>query len=339
MIISGSGGEEIEVTYPNELCFTRGRNAYVKAKYTKNAEKNVDVTLLIGGTSSGGTVSITRKTDAKGAVLFPISSILEHFADIKQSWLLNNVNIKVTASGVGSVQSVIRFAVSGYYDRELTPILAQDKPDNRPMPKKMVIYSAFDFMQYIFVPTTMGTNVQVAHEDGTQIMNFRAASLLFGQPGNKLGAHEDDNHIVVTVSGISGQKKTFNQEIEIDPCTDGAMLWWYDVHSIPHHYRWSVESVAEEMSVDDTYTSLDDDLQPYDQQNKTVTKRYTLHSRIVEKDIYNLCKTILSGRDIMMFDPETNEWERCYIEEGEAVDDGAPMKDLVIEVVKYERSL
>ena len=80
-------------------------------------------------------------------------------------------------------------------------------------------------------------------------------------------------------------------------------------------------------------------LQPFEVQNKTLTKRYTLHSRIVERDIYEMCKTIIGSQAVWMWDTTLSDWVRCSMEDSEAEDSGAPMQDLVIEVVKREYNL
>lgn len=119
----------------------------------------------------------------------------------------------------------------------------------------------------------------------------------------------------------------------------GVFLKWIDKSGIPYVYRWTPEITTDEMSVDSTYTQLDEVLQPFEVQNKTLTKRYTLHSRIVERDIYEMCKTIIESQAVWMYDTNLYDWVRCSIEEGEAEDNGAPMQDLVIEVVKREYNL
>ena len=90
------------------------------------------------------------------------------------------------------------------------------------------------------------------------------------------------------------------------------------------------------MSVETTYNQLDDTLTPRYVQNKKLSKRYTLHSRIVERDVFNLCRTILGCQDLFMYDPDVGNWVRFMVEDSESEDTGAPMQDLVVEIVRYE---
>ena len=144
--------------------------------------------------------------------------------------------------------------------------------------------------------------------------------------------------IQATVTLYSGNK-SINIPVAVDLCTSGVFLKWIDKSGIPYVYRWTPEITTDEMSVDSTYTQLDETLQPFEVQNKTLTKRYTLHSRIVGRDIYEMCKTIIGSQEVWMYDAALSDWVRCSIEEGEAEDSGAPMQDLVIEVVKREYNL
>lgn len=105
---------------------------------------------------------------------------------------------------------------------------------------------------------------------------------------------------------------------------------------MPYLYRWTQEVETDEVSVDSTYRKLDENLAPYDVQNKTLAKRYTLHSRIVERDIFEMCRTILGAQEVFMYDRDIEDWVRVLIEDAEIEDAGAPMQDVEIEVVKYE---
>ena len=114
---------------------------------------------------------------------------------------------------------------------------------------------------------------------------------------------------------------TLPYPVLVDPCTAGVFLRWVDMSGMPYLYRWSQE--AESHSVE-----------PYEIQTKTLERRYTLHSRIVERDIYEMCRTILAAQEIWMWDAELGDWTRCYIDKAEAEDTGAEMQDLTIEIIK-----
>lgn len=104
-------------------------------------------------------------------------------------------------------------------------------------------------------------------------------------------------------------------------------------------YRWSVESEANEVSSDAIYGKIDDILNSYEVNSKTLTRRFTLHSRLIDNDLFEMCKSIISGHDIQYYDTDTSAWRRALIEEGEAVDNGAVLKNLVIEMTEKTYNL
>lgn len=129
---------------------------------------------------------------------------------------------------------------------------------------------------------------------------------------------------------------TYNYPCIVDFCTKGVFLRWVDKHGFEFTYRWSEESSSEEIEAEDSYVQLDDLLQPIERRTKTIAKRTILHSRKVDQDIYDLCKSVIGCQEVRMFNNTTKEWELCFIDDSQADDSGEILKDLVITVVKYE---
>ena len=278
-------------------------------------------------------LAIARKTDSQGVAIFPIGAVCESL--IKEF----GEGIAVTFRAVyadGSVGGSSR-PIVGYADYEIEALNAEgrDNPDasNYPAAKKIVLYPNIGFDQTIFVPTSLNVTLSVPGYGNVAMAKgpFIELDPTQFQSGQTI-------LIQATVTLYSGNK-SINIPAAVDLCASGVFLKWIDKSGIPYVYRWTPEITTDEMSVDSTYTQLDEVLQPFEVQNKTLTKRYTLHSRIVERDIYEMCKTIIGSQAVWMYDTNLSDWVRCSMEDSEAEDSGAPMQDLVIEVVKHEYNL
>ena len=177
---------------------------------------------------------------------------------------------------------------------------------------------------FVLTPSSTTTEKYIGYSTFSPIIPFDPAKI----PSEDLGKP----------LAVGATPTDYNAEIRTyyDYCTKGIFLKWTDAAGIPYLYRWTPESQTDEMSVESTYHQLDDTLTPRDVQNKTLAKRYTLHSRIVERDVFNLCRTILGCQDLFMYDPDAGNWVRFMVEDSESEDTGAPMQDLVVEIVRYE---
>lgn len=129
---------------------------------------------------------------------------------------------------------------------------------------------------------------------------------------------------------------TYNFPVIVDFCTNGCFLKWVDKHGFEFTYRWSVESSSEKIDAEDSYVQMNALLQPIEHRTKTIAKRTILHSRKVEQDIFDLCKSVIGCQEVRMFNAETQKWEPCFIDDSQADDSGEILKDLIITVVKYE---
>lgn len=143
---------------------------------------------------------------------------------------------------------------------------------------------------FVLTPSSTTTEKYIGNSAFSPIIPFDPAKI----PSEDLGKP----------LAVGATPTDYNAEIRTyyDYCTKGIFLKWTDAAGIPYLYRWTQESKTDEMSVESTYHQLDDTLTPRDVQNKTLAKRYTLHSRIVERDVFNLCRTILGCQDLFMYD-------------------------------------
>lgn len=330
-------GGDNSITVPNTFFCTKSRYAYVKVAL-KEAVRNQDVTLEVYDVANedASKITIARKTDDRGVAIFPIGAVCESLVKEYGEGVVVMFNASYPGGGVGYSSCPI----VGYADYEIKALNAEAKDDpnatNYPAAKKIVVYPNAGFEQTVFVPASINVFLSAIFTNGVSGLGGGKGPFLQFDPSR---LQDNQYSSLAAAITLSSDVKSIEMPICVDYCTNGVFLKWIDKSGIPYVYRWTPEMTTDEMSVDSTYTQLDETLQPFEVQNKTMTKRYTLHSRIVERDIYEMCKTIIGSQAVWMWDTTLSDWVRCSMEDSEAEDSGAPMQDLVIEVVKREYNL
>lgn len=317
-----SSNETFTYTGPNTFFETRGRFAYFKVE-VKSLKSNEDVTLSMYNLSRPDiSVDMTRKTDAKGVVVFPIGAVCESMiSGVDGDAVAGNITVGETSVPFSNIYPIV-----GYANRE---IKMYDKSLYPGMPV-VVVYPNAGLEQSLFYPTN--SEIYVVTQSGESIGSSNRGPIVTFDPGIISGS---DLGKPIGI-GVNPDSQDFAIKTIYDYCASGVFLKWKDAAGVPYMYRWTQEIETDEMSVNSTYRQLDETLTPFDVHSKTIGKRYTLHSRIVEKDIYNMCRTIIGCQELFMYDPDVKDWVRCSIEDSEIEDSGVPMQDVEIEVVKYE---
>lgn len=330
-------GGDNSLTVPNTFFCTKSKYAYAKVAL-ESAGINQDVTLEVYDIANedASKITIARKTDAQGVAIFPIGAVCESLVKEYGEGIVVMFNASYTGGGVGySSRPIV-----GYADYEIKALNVEAKGDtnatNYPAAGKIVLYPYMGFRQTVFVPASKSVTLR----DPESQLTFaeEVGPYIEFDPMSVEDLDYTPTALTAAVTLTSGEQ-SISIPVKVDLCTSGVFLKWIDKSGIPYVYRWTPETTTDEMSVDSTYTQLDETLQPFEVQSKTMTKRYTLHSRIVEQDIYEMCKTIIGSQAVWMWDTTLSEWVRCSMEDSEAEDSGAPMQDLVIEVVKREYNL
>lgn len=310
--------------YPNEIFFSRGKFAYFKITSTQNAGSMVRFKLQWGLKSA----TIYRQLDSEGVAIFRVSSILDSWGAAYEKSEITDLSLEY---GINSLYKwlYIGTAIIGLSDMELTPLSEQANPNNKPAAQKIAIYPSFGEVQYIFAPELPTKKIELDTTSGFVFYTGKGAPFIPFNPSDSVWDPLYDDSI-----GIYTEENWAVCRIDLDYCTEGLFVKWKDKHGIPYMYRWSVESETNEVSSDATYGKIDDTLNSYEENSKTLTRRFALHSRLIDNDLFEMCKSIISGHDIQYYDPDTSAWRRALIEEGEAVDNGAVLKNLVIEITE-----
>lgn len=323
---------EIRFTFPAPICSANSRYSYVKVERHDAPVANEDVTLAV--TYGSESISLVRKTDASGVVVFPLQGVLQALCGDSAyiAGVMFNVAISDTSVGIGS-----HYVINGHGDREIELINMSDTPSGWPQLPRLVIYPMFT--QDIFVPAKPESAITLRNGDAWDVTLSENSDSPFVTFDPSMTDLAEGQYMLTVDATADDATYSFPLVVDVDPCTDGIFLRWIDKHGMPYLYRWTSEIETTEMEVSETYMRLDADLMPYETQIKNESKTVTLHSRLVDADIYALCKTILSARSVEMFNAELSTWERCYISEGNAEDAGEILKDLVVDVVKTEYNL
>lgn len=322
MRASSTSGEQL--TYPNSIFYSRGRFAYLRYSTGRAVENETVTVTLSTDDREGNNVTLQRRTNKQGVVVFPVGMLCEALVEASGH---GTINIEASSADGASI-SASAYCIAGYCDREITTLTGNVTGYfNYPAARKVVLFPTFRAV--VFVPYLDACNVKT--ESGTMLASgVKGPFFKFDPPDIPAEQYGDD----IVVSSTSGNM-TIHLPALYDTCPDGVILRWIDKAGIQYLYRWSQATSTDELTVNATYTKLDENLQPYDTQDNTIATRYELHSRIVERALYDMVRTIIGCREVWMYNADILDWERCTIEEAESEDTGAPMQDFQIEVVKY----
>lgn len=334
--------------FPEGICFTRGPKTYVR--YTAptgvvSYHGLVTLRVACGATKA----ELTRYVTWLGAsVVFPLTAILEAMRPAGSGPYFTNVTLTVICGG-GTASHTLRVVHVGTCEREVLPLSEQNAAVEEltiyPFARKIAVYPGFSTTQLLYIPKGATDIARVETPERAVIASEREANPFVAFDPSKT-SWDFGSTLYLRVYGERDEFlahpvpiNTLPYPVLVDPCTAGVFLRWVDMSGMPYLYRWSQEAESHSVEADETYTRLDDTLTPYEIQTKTLERRYTLHSRIVERDIYEMCRTILAAQEIWMWDAELGDWTRCYIDKAEAEDTGAEMQDLTIEIIKSTYNL
>lgn len=324
MRTASSSGENL--TYPNDIFYSRGRFAYLRYSTGRAVENETVTVTLSTDDGEGKSVTLHRRTNKQGAVVFPVGMLCEALVEASGH---GTINIEASSADGASI-SASAYCIAGYCDREITTLTGNVAGySNYPAAREVVLLPELETKHVVFVPYLGACDVKT--ESGTVLASGAKGPFFEFDPSDIPAEQYGDNIVVASTSG----NMTIHLPVLYDTCPGGVILRWIDKAGIQYIYRWSQAISTDELTVNATYTKLDENLQPYAVQDNTVTTRYELHSRIVERALYDMVRTIIGCREVWMYNADILDWERCTIEEAESEDTGAPMQDFQIEVVKY----
>ena len=328
MRTASTSGEQL--IYPNSIFYSRGRFAYLRYSTGRAVENEMVTVTLSTDDGEGKIVTLHRRTNKQGVVVFPVGMLCEALVEASGH---GTINIEASSADGASI-SASAYCIAGYCDREITIRLGQITGyANYPAARKVVLFPELETTHVVFVPYLDACDVKT--ESGTVLASGVKGPFFEFDPHDIPAKQYGDNIVVASTS----ENMTYHLPALYDTCPGGVILRWIDKAGIQYLYRWSQATSTDELTVNATYTKLDENLQPYDTQDNTIATRFELHSRIVERALYDMVRTIIGCREVWMYNADILDWERCTIEEAESEDTGAPMQDFQIEVVKYAHNV
>lgn len=329
--------EEVFFRCPNHLLFTNSPYSYVKITAMNDADYIGRPFTLVVKSQADEFEPVRMTRIAKVGTVWPIGQVLEALAAGLGTSVVKNIVLEVERH---DFSALVTYAIVGAErnEVELLDVRGPQMLPNTPAPQMIVIYTGFDIQQTLYLPLGYNGEVQQFEVElgGGAILATQYDGPFVQFASDSASNEQQDSTSLTAHALINSREYSLTQRVRIDPCTEGVLLKWLDKHSIPCFYRWSVESVKDEAEVEETTVSLDENLQPIEHSDRMLTHTYTLHSRLIEQQLYDLCVSILGNRGVWMYDTTTEEWRPCVLGESDAVDDGAILKDLVIEVQTKE---
>ncbi len=328
-----TGGDTL--TYPTSLSYTRSPQAYIRYhNYNNSANLTAKLEIMIGGTV---VATLHRKTDSKGYAVFPIGSVLESYAKSTDQAYLCDVIMRLYVGDVRKTSVTLELVFVGSSERSYEEFSDAGARFNSlgPVAPKIALYTNIADDQYLFVPCKDDESVEFEIEgDKSAALFYHTGAPLVAIDNSWIEAQPDgDGVAAIYIYGDSANGR-LEQAFFIDRCDKGVFLRWTDKFGIIYHYRWSSGVTTDEMEVAETYIHLNDILQPYEEHNKTITRRYELHSRLIDAGLMAMCKSIGGAQKIEMLD--NGGWKRVYLDDFKYEDNGKILQNLTVEVIAKE---
>ena len=331
------------LTYPESVFFTKGKDAYVKFQFKSGRRgEEIALTIIAGGEKI---FTLNRISNAVATVVINVCDLLEAlFAERAISYAVDwrfmidypfeDDDWDLGGEDYQPFVCNFDFIIRGYSDKELyIPFHSTISPPPYPLPRRIVIYPNIHEDIKLFAPFRGDVYAILKYGDNSQRINgeFVAPFYVFNPTQTFIWGNSEKIELRCN-NGLGG----YDIQYSIDTCTDGFWLKWIDKYGLPYMYRWSVASSTEGIDEEDIIVQLDDTMHPIERRTKTITQEYTLHSRRVEQDIFDLCKSVIGCQELTMYNDDTGQWEPCFVSDSQAEDNGDILKDLVVTVSKYE---
>ena len=135
-----------------------------------------------------------------------------------------------------------------------------------------------------------------------------------------------------STGGTTGAVKSARLTVVVNPCDSGSFVRWRDATGLMRYFLWHPTERVDDVSEDETFETLSEKLTPERHRTITATTTHTLHSGLVDRELFDLCASILSGREVQLYDARRKVWIDAYVEDGDISRTNACMQDCVVEL-------
>ena len=264
-----------------------------------------------------------------GAAVFPMDDLFEIIAQDGNA----QTTISLEVDGQTIASSPL-YLLKGASERAMTNNVQADTPISWPQPSKIIVFPAFDYSEQILINSynggANGQNVSFTDRETGRSMSYTRIDPVFSLPmtffrdfGNSVRQLDISNNTTTETGSIT---------VVVNPCDIGTFVRWRDATGLMRHFLWHSTEQVDDVSVDDTFETLSEELTPERRRTLTATTTYTLHSGLVDRSTFDLCASILTGCDVQLYDTERQTWIDAYAEYGDISRTNAPMQDCVVEL-------
>ena len=203
------------------------------------------------------------------------------------------------------------------------------------MASKIVVFPAFDYSEQILVNSYTGAMQDFAFTDADSGRRevYSRVDPVFSLPMTffrEFGGGE--RQLIVSTGGTTGAVKSARLTVVVNPCDSGSFVRWRDATGLMRYFLWHPTERVDDVSEDETFETLSEKLTPERHRTITATTTHTLHSGLVDRELFDLCASILSGREVQLYDARRKVWIDAYVEDGDISRTNACMQDCVVEL-------
>lgn len=262
-----------------------------------------------------------------GAATFPLDDLFEIITQDGNA----QTTISLEVDGQAIASSPL-YLLKGASARAMTNNAQADTPISWPQPSKIIVFPAFDYSEQILINSYTGAMQDFAFTDADSGRRevysridpvFSLPMTFFRDFGNSVRQLDISNNTTTETGSIT---------VVVNPCDIGTFVRWRDATGLMRHFLWHSTEQVDNVSVDDTFETLSEELTPERHRTITATTTYTLHSGLVDRSTFDLCASILTGCDVQLYDTERQTWIDAYAEDGDISRTNAPMQDCVVEL-------
>ena len=265
-----------------------------------------------------------------GSAVFPMDDLFEIIAQDGNA----QTTISLEVDGQAIASSPL-YLLKGASARAMTNNAQADTPISWPQPSKIVVFPAFDYSEQILVNSYTGAMQDFAFTDADSGRRevYSRVDPVFSLPMTffrEFGGGE--RQLIVSTGGTTGAVKSARLTVVVNPCDSGSFVRWRDATGLMRYFLWHPTERVDDVSEDETFETLSEKLTPERHRTITATTTHTLHSGLVDRELFDLCASILSGREVQLYDARRKVWIDAYVEDGDISRTNACMQDCVVEL-------
>lgn len=265
-----------------------------------------------------------------GSATFPIDDLFEIVAQDGNA----PTTISLEVDGMTVASSPI-YILKGASERPMTDNSQADTPISWPQPSKIMVFPAFDYSEQILVNTYNGTmqDFFFTDADSGRRVAYSRMDPVFSLPMTFFRDFGGGvRTLIVSTGGMTGVVKSARLSVVVNPCDSGMFVRWRDSTGLLRYFLWQPTEQVDDVSEDDTFETLSKKLIPERHRTITATTTHTVHSGLVDREIFDLCASILSGRDVQIYDVQRKVWIDAFVEDGDISRTNAYMQDCAVEL-------